>query len=232
MATLTAAKKRLRPGPRPRGPFQDKRKTLTTRITERTRKGLEEAAAAEDRSLSQEIEFRLEESFRRDREFGGRELRGLFHMMTGAAEIIEDRTGKTFSEDVETFMAMKKAWDRLLSSYAPDFEVYQKYLESIGFTRLESEFKRLESELPSLPTPPTPPEYPESFRKGLLDGASSPEQADYDKRWAAYQKKIERVRTKVNKWGRRFEEVQQHFREIDELGKNVALDLLPPKPRD
>ena len=219
-----AAKKSSRPGPRPRGPFQDKRKTLTTRITERTRKGLEEAAAAEDRSLSQEIEFRLEESLRRDQEFGGRELRGLFRMMTGAAEIIEGRTGKSFSEDFETFLTMKKAWDRLLSSYAPDFKVYQKYMESIGFTRLESEL--------SLSSPPIPPERPEPSGKGLSDWASSPERADYDKRWAAYQKKFERWRTKVNKWRRQLEEVQQHYREVEELGKNVALDLLPPKPRD
>lgn len=52
-----------RPGPKPRGPFQDKRKTLTTRITEDTRARLDAAAQQTGRSLSQEIELRLEKSF-------------------------------------------------------------------------------------------------------------------------------------------------------------------------
>lgn len=54
---------RLRRGPRPRGPFEDKRSVLTTRITDDTRKRLEAAAAETGRSLSQEIELRLERSF-------------------------------------------------------------------------------------------------------------------------------------------------------------------------
>ena len=58
-------KKAGRPGPRPRGPYADKRKTLTTRITTKTRERLDAAAKATDRSLSQEIEFRLEQSFLR-----------------------------------------------------------------------------------------------------------------------------------------------------------------------
>ena len=60
-----AKKKAGKPGPKPRGPFADKRRTLTTRITDRTRQRLEDAAAATDRSLSQEIELRLERSFER-----------------------------------------------------------------------------------------------------------------------------------------------------------------------
>src|SRR5690242_4365213 len=54
---------RRRPGPKPRGPFENKRLTLTTRITEDLRKKLEAAAEATGRSLSQEIELRLLESF-------------------------------------------------------------------------------------------------------------------------------------------------------------------------
>ena len=54
---------RRRPGPKPRGPFQNKRLTLTTRITEDLRKKLEAAAEDSGRSLSQEIELRLIESF-------------------------------------------------------------------------------------------------------------------------------------------------------------------------
>ncbi len=58
-----SANQKKRPGPAPRGPFTGKRKTLTTRITEGMRNQLEAAAKANDRSLSQDIEFRLEQSF-------------------------------------------------------------------------------------------------------------------------------------------------------------------------
>jgi hypothetical protein len=52
-----------RRGPKPKGPFEDKRRTLTTRITESTRNKLDDAAKASGRSLSQEIEHRLGRSF-------------------------------------------------------------------------------------------------------------------------------------------------------------------------
>lgn len=45
---------------------QDRRKTFTTRITAKTRALLEQAAAESGRSLSQEIELRLEKSFWRE----------------------------------------------------------------------------------------------------------------------------------------------------------------------
>ncbi len=44
-------------------PSKDKRPVLTTRITQKTRDLLEEAVLVSGRSLSQEIEIRLEKSF-------------------------------------------------------------------------------------------------------------------------------------------------------------------------
>lgn len=52
-----------RRGPKPEGPFKDQRLTLTTRITEAMRAKIEDAATASGRSLSQEIELRLDRSF-------------------------------------------------------------------------------------------------------------------------------------------------------------------------
>ncbi len=63
--------KKRGPGRPARGPYTDKRKTLTTRITADMRQALEDAAAKADRSLSQEIELRLEQSFRVGDLFGG-----------------------------------------------------------------------------------------------------------------------------------------------------------------
>jgi len=49
----------MKRGVKPRGPFANKKRALTTRITEETRAMLEADAEAAGRSLSQEIELRL-----------------------------------------------------------------------------------------------------------------------------------------------------------------------------
>src|SRR5688572_13310257 len=53
-------------GPKPTGPYGDKTKVLSTRITAPTRAALERAAAKSKRSLSSEIEYRLRRSFDED----------------------------------------------------------------------------------------------------------------------------------------------------------------------
>lgn len=58
-------------GAKPQGPFKDKRTTITTRITEETRRQLDDEAAKKGWSLSQEIEARLVQSFRDDLALGG-----------------------------------------------------------------------------------------------------------------------------------------------------------------
>lgn len=73
-----------RRGPKPRGPFIDKGRTLTTRITKETRDQLERAARKSNRSLSQEIEFRLEQSFSPN--FGGPETQALLRHIGSIAQ--------------------------------------------------------------------------------------------------------------------------------------------------
>ncbi len=96
-------KKRGKPGPKPRGPFADKRKTLTTRITERTRRRIEEAAEQTDRSLSQEIEFRLERSLSdedlRHAEFGSEAIYQFMKTLVRVVNIVELKTGSKISDD-------------------------------------------------------------------------------------------------------------------------------------
>ncbi len=55
-----------KPGRPPAGPYEGKRKTLSTRITPELRDKLEAASKASGRSLSQEIELRLDRSFQTD----------------------------------------------------------------------------------------------------------------------------------------------------------------------
>ena len=100
-----------RRGPAPRGPFTGKRKTLTTRITEGVREQLEAAAEASDRSLSQEIEFRLERSFLteeaiRDRElstFGGAHTHALVRLLGDLIKGTEFQTSGSWADDQYTF---------------------------------------------------------------------------------------------------------------------------------
>ena len=118
-----AKKIRSRPGPKPRGPFKNKRRTLTTRITDRTRQGLERAAAITDRSLSQEIEFRLERSLsdqdaratERAAEFGGEAIYDFMKKLARVAGIVGLKTGADFGKDAytraEAISAMKEVLD-------------------------------------------------------------------------------------------------------------------------
>ncbi|HLJ20064.1 MAG TPA: hypothetical protein VKU84_07695, partial [Stellaceae bacterium] len=109
-----------RPGPRPKGPFEDKRATLTTRITQETRDKLDASAVAAGRSLSQEIEFRLESSFAADEVFGGARAAALFRMLAGAAKDIEARLGSGgWLEDFATFAVVRQRWVELIDEHGP-----------------------------------------------------------------------------------------------------------------
>ncbi len=120
------AGERKRRGPRPRGPFEDKRRTLTTRITDATRRELEAARKATGRSLSQEIEFRLDQSFRKAETladtlgalFGGargsaihRRLSEIAYLQTGVAD---------WADETETFFDVIDAWQHALPQVAKE----------------------------------------------------------------------------------------------------------------
>ncbi len=104
-----AKKKAGKPGPKPRGPFADKRRTLTTRITDRTRQRLEDAAAATDRSLSQEIEMRLERSFTEEANLqwaykqiiGDEALHRAIMLPNSLIRISQEKTGVPWYQDSE-----------------------------------------------------------------------------------------------------------------------------------
>ena len=100
-----------RPGPKPRGPFQNKRRTLTTRITDQTRQRLEEAAEYNDRLLSQEIELRLERSFQDEQnkydEFGGSTLYWFLKAMAATGRLTAERMGGDLNDAVVQTEVMK-----------------------------------------------------------------------------------------------------------------------------
>ena len=112
--------RRRRPGGgrKPRGEFSGKSAVFSTRITPQTRKQLDRAAADNDRSLSQEIEHRLRESFYPDQKRPAR-IRALGEMVKLTAEIIEQATGAAWLADGFTAGSLRHALDFLIDHFGP-----------------------------------------------------------------------------------------------------------------
>lgn len=133
-------------------PGKGKRVPLNMRTTQEVRDRLEHAAADSGRSLVQEVENRLEFSFldedAREREMGGRELHALFRMLGAVAEFIEERTGKKWSEDWDTGVAVQVAWKVLVGHATPSPP--SEYHRAVN----------MQDEIPPLPPPPESPKRP------------------------------------------------------------------------
>lgn len=106
---------RPRRGPRPQGPFEGKRRTLTTRITDETRAKLDAAAKASGRSLSQEIELKLSEETRKDDDLGGARVAALFRYL---ASMIGNRD-YAWLDDLDIYNLVVRKWIRHLDAIRP-----------------------------------------------------------------------------------------------------------------
>src|SRR5262249_14321658 len=103
-------------GRKPRGPFKGKSATLTTRITPETRAALERAAQKSGRSLSQEVEHRLDGSIRREREHArNRHVRALAEAVALVTERVEGATEKRWLDDTFTGDALRYGIEFLVS---------------------------------------------------------------------------------------------------------------------
>jgi uncharacterized protein (DUF1778 family) len=105
-------------GRKPRGEFAGKSATITTRIMPDTRVGLDQAARASKRSLSQEIERRLRESLSSDVQRADH-IRALGELVKLTAESIERITGTSWLTDPFTAEAIRHAIDQVLAHFAP-----------------------------------------------------------------------------------------------------------------
>ena len=134
-------KKRGRPGPKPRGPFVGKRTTFTTRITENTRLLLNASAEEADRSLSQEVEFRLVQSFQKEKadnavriailqgvydSFGNYETFTLMQFAAQAVRAVEHVTGQSWRSDPETYHHVTDAITRTMAALMPLMPILPK----------------------------------------------------------------------------------------------------------
>ena len=105
-------------GRKPRGEFKGKSATLTTRITAETRAAMERAAQKSGRSLSQEVERRLIDSVRNERNRRS-DVRALAEAIAIVAEKVEIATGKHWLQDASTGEELRRGIDVLVRHFAP-----------------------------------------------------------------------------------------------------------------
>jgi hypothetical protein len=102
-------------GRKPKGPISGKSAWLSTRISNDTRQRLEQAAKQKDRSLSQEIELRLRQSFaEKESDPYLRALAFLIHQAAKAIPIAAPLPSNPYK-----FAVFKSAVDRLLTHLTP-----------------------------------------------------------------------------------------------------------------
>ncbi len=111
------------PGRPPLPPGQRKLDSLGFRPTPAVRAKIEAAAKANGRSLSREVESRLEESFLNEEAkyeaFGGRHVYALMRLLGSAVSVIEAGTGRKWRDDRVTYHQVKATIDKLLYGLGP-----------------------------------------------------------------------------------------------------------------
>ncbi len=114
---------RVKKGRPPLAPEKRRGASLGFRPTPEIRAKLEEAAAVADRSLSQEIESRLERSFEREESlyeaFGGRRSFTLGKVIANVASLIESSSGKNWRSHRQTFEEVRSAVMKVLEALGP-----------------------------------------------------------------------------------------------------------------
>jgi hypothetical protein len=112
-------------GPKPKGEYSDKSRVLSTRIRADTRARLEAAAKATGRSLSQEIERRLRQSFDEDgtieRAFGSRRNYALMRLISSVIETLcnPDNYEADWVDDPYLFDQSLRAVNQVLEAIRP-----------------------------------------------------------------------------------------------------------------
>lgn len=137
-----------RRGRPPKGNFINKSQTLTTRITPKLKKALEKAAKENGRSVSQETELRLRNSFDTSLQnntphsqlietMGGEKSFALLRLMGFIISHIQECMGKTWDEDKDTNWHIRLALPAIynwLSPFSDEFnDGYKPENMSIGY---------------------------------------------------------------------------------------------------
>ena len=184
-------------------PGEGKRTPLNMRTTRELRERLEREAADSGRSLVQEVEFRLERSFRDEdaliKAFGGRNTYDVLRVMGSVAAQIQTRTGET-TAGWKTGLAIYHAWKRLIHDWLPRPP-----------TELIAELDRLSDNIPDAPERPEAP-----ARGGLLVPPAS------DEEWEAYREGLQNFEKDLETFLIAFDEYQAEVRKIQDEVKKAA----------
>jgi hypothetical protein len=218
--------RRGRPALKPGSP---KRSSFNTRLRDETKHRLESLAQIAGRSLSEEIEFRLEQSLRDDdalvERLGGKETYALLTVMGSVASLIQARTAKK-TADWKIAHAIGRAWRRLIADSLP--KVPDEWL---------SEFESITDQLPEAPAPPESPKMPS--RGGLIPSrARKDEWNAYSENLLDFEKDMENYYKKAAEWQEAaFQQIQAvvqqkrgEFTELTKIGDD-ALGLLSDRDK-
>jgi hypothetical protein len=107
-----------------------KRAQIPVRTSAALRERLRVDAAANDRSLTEEIERRLNLSFQFEDELGGAHTAQFFRSAAVGMRQVEERTGKRWTEDTETWRAVQVLIDRHIRNWRPTPPDHQKIAEA------------------------------------------------------------------------------------------------------
>jgi hypothetical protein len=111
-------------GRKPQGEFTGKTATFTSRITPELRLALEQEAAQNRRSLSQEVERRLRDSLempkRIQQDWYGPQNWALAKIVVELADTVEAVTDEKWLKSAFAFQALKTALEVILDRLAPD----------------------------------------------------------------------------------------------------------------
>jgi len=124
LTTETDSANAKRPPGRPAlGPEQGKRWAMPFRTTRQLKERLEEACRESRRSMTQEVELRLEQSFERDEFYANTRLANLLRLMVATAARIESKHKRgAFLVDYFTFAEVRKAWRQIIDAHQPPRE--------------------------------------------------------------------------------------------------------------
>lgn len=179
-----------------------KRAALNIRTTTALKERLQAAGEASGRTMSQEADLRLEQSFARDDAAGSRAASVLGDVARLAATITESQTGKSWTDDPDTYFRVRKAvLGFMVANHPPDRPAYSTELTE-ALAELEAAKAEVERVRPS--------------HMNALLGTFSPPETN-----AALQKMTEALE--------RLTAAQAHYTEITEAnnkaGAEVATDL-------
>jgi hypothetical protein len=148
-------------------------------------------------------------------------------MMGAAAEIIEERRGKSYHTDWETYLAVRAAWAKLIAEANPKPE--PGYFESRGYPATDSD-------LPPAPVRPEPVMSDAEMMADAYRVRTPEEEAEHKERLEEYEGQLKNYDEELAQWKDAIDERRnaldrglQHFKDIYGMGEEVAVGLLPPR---